>query len=143
MNPLLIAAARQRSKDSGFNPAAYRYAGTVVIGYISAGGAEYGYLKSYNVGSITPDALDTRTIKRASWKDKQFHAPATRELFLTLSGNQRPNITKLALVKDGQLVVELTTPSREGSYGGPDYTLVYLTGDTEMPISGTVQLYIE
>lgn len=66
MNPLLIAAADQRSKSSGFIPAAYRYAGTVVIGYIPAGGAEYGYLKSYNAGSITPSTLDTRAITRAS-----------------------------------------------------------------------------
>jgi len=143
MNPLLIAAAHQRSKGSGFNPAAYRYAGTVVIGHISAGGAEYGYYKPTNIGSITPSTLDTRAITRATWKDKRFQAPASRELVLTLNGTQRPNITKLALVKDGQLVVELTTPSREGTYGTPEYNLIYLTGDAEMPISGTVQLYIE
>lgn len=143
MNPLLIAAAHQRSKVSGFNPAAYRYAGTVVIGHVSVDGHEYGYFKPSNTGSITPSTLDTRVITRATWKDKRFYAPAMRELVLTLSDIQRPNITKLALVKDGQLVVELTTPYREGSYNTPAYSLIYLTGDVEMPISGTVQLYID
>lgn len=120
----------------------YRYAGTVTVGHLSSGGQEFGFFKPSNIGSLAPTTIDSREISRISWKDKQHYAVNARELVLTINGNIRPNITKVAIVKDGIVRGMFTTVSREGAYGGPDYSLIYLTGENALPLSGTVELYL-
>lgn len=120
----------------------YRYAGTIQIGHISAGGQEFGYFKPSNIGSLSHTHIDGREITRVSWKDKASYALSSRELVLTFTQNTRPNVTKVVLAKDGIVLGSFTKTSREGAYGGPEYSLIYLTGESNLPLTGTVDLYL-
>lgn len=94
-------------------------------------------------GGVTPTLLDGRLITRLSWKRKEYYTPNNRELVITLNGTAAPNISNIAVVKDGQLLVELMATKGQGTYGSQSYTLIYLTGDVVMPISGMVNIYIK
>lgn len=138
---LIMAASQYAVKKSGFNPQDYRYTGTVGIAHIVAGGEEYGFMTGQG-GSVNPVQLDARNIYRITWKRKESYPIGNRELVISIQGTTRPNITRLALVKDGQLIVEVDAVINEGSFGEPRYTMIFLTGEADMPISGTVDLYI-
>jgi len=142
MNVQMLAAAQYAVNSSGFNPQSYRYAGAVnIIAHIAAGGQEYGFMLGQG-GAVTPNQLDGRNIHRVSWKRKDAYQPAARELVVSINGTSRPNITKLALVKDGQIIVEVATTVNEGTFNEQQYSMIFLTGEADLPISGAVDLYI-
>ncbi len=141
MNSLILSAATGRI-PRGFNAALYRYQGIINIGWVQAGGEEYGYLKRDRNGTITPDVFDGRVIERMSWKRKGSSAPADVNFTVTVQGTTRPNINEIVLVKDNVVLATLTAVKGEGTYGMPSYTIIYNLGDIGLPIADTVELYI-
>lgn len=136
-----MMAASKYTRKVGFNPSEYRYAGMVTIGLIAAGGQEYGYMSGQG-GGLTPTLFDARVIHRLSWKRKEYYQIQNRELILTVNGTAPTNVSKLVLVKNGIVLIELTIPKAQSTYGEQRYTRIYLTEETDLPITGTVEVYI-
>lgn len=137
----LLQAASKYARKMGFDPSEYRYAGVVTIGHISAGGEEYGYMSGQG-GGLTPTLFDARVIHRLTWKRKIYYQVQNRELVLTVNGAAPTNVSKIVLVKDDIVLIELTVPSAASTYGDQRYTRIYLTEEVDLPIAGTVEVYI-
>ena len=138
---LLFAAVGQFKNAPAFNPADYLYAGAINIGHVAAGGEEYGFMEG-QAGSINPAVFGGRAINRFSWRRKEYYALNLRLLTVAIAGTARPAINKVAMVKDGIVILETAVISQEGTYGDGRYTIAFLTGEAAMPISGSVDIYM-